>query len=186
MLKRIWRGIALPLWLALVVLSWGSAPAAGADPARPFSGTGWAQFDFAGDSIHFAFIADFARRWPGYAESQARRRWRTLDLQVAYHDLNDDGSPEMLLAYAEVSSYYCGTGGCDLIVFQWRDGRWQTSGDGFMFAPWVSEEKVDGYRTLFTSRGQGLRWDGSRYRDFCSVTVPAAIQTGDRITCDRG
>ena len=184
--RGLWRRLALPVLMLLGGLSGSSGSADSATAERPFSGKGWAQFDFAGDSIHFKFIADYVRGSKGYAESQARRPWRVLDLQVAYHDLNDDGRPEMLLSYAEATTYHCGTGGCDMIVFQFRDGQWREIGEGFMFAPWVSDEKVGGYRVLFTPQGAGLRWNGKAYQGFCTETLPAEIRTADRVTCNRG
>lgn len=170
-----------------IILSGSGAAIDRADAQAPISSNGRLEFYFVGDiPLHLTFLADYVRRSAGYAESQVRRQWRVLDLQVAYKDLNDDGVAEMVLSYAEVSSYYCGTGGCDLIVFQWRDGRWQEIGEGFMFAPWVSDEKVGGYRTLFTSKGPGLRWDGERYRDFCTENAPPEIRTDEPARCERG
>ena len=55
-----------------------------------------------------------------------------------------------------------------------------------MFAPWVSDEKVGGYRVLFTPQGAGLRWNGKAYQGFCTETLPAEIRTADRVTCNRG
>lgn len=184
--KTLWRRWALLTVTLLGVLSWHSGDADSATAERSFAGKGWARFDFAGDSIHLKFIADYVRGAKGYAESQARRPWRVLDLQVAYHDLNDDGVAEMLLSYAEATSYHCGTGGCDTIVFQFRDGQWREIGEGFMFAPWVSDEKVGGYRTLFTTQGPGLRWNGKAYRGFCTDRLPAEIAKSEPIDCERG
>lgn len=177
----------LLLWLITVFLP--SAAAAGGSAGH--AGKGWVDYGPFADSPDQAFIRDYVEKELGYAESRQEEGhlWGIEDLHVGYHDLNDDGVPELFVVYPDLSVWFCGSAGCEANVFQMRGGRWQhlfeTAGGGF----WVSDEEVKGYRTLFSflgiTRGKKWEWTGDHYLATCVETMPAELQgIYYRLFCD--
>jgi hypothetical protein len=50
-----------------------------------------------------------------------------------------------------------------------------------MFASWVSDEEVGGYRTFFTSEGPDLYWDGARHR--IAAPKPCRLKSAPTSQC---
>ena len=99
--------------------------------------------------------------------------WLTLDdLLVGRYDVHGDGQAELFVYIAHPA--WCGTAGCDLYVFENKDGAWvKAIHDGPQAAREREEGKtVDylfvwtdpetGYKTVYTSNA-GFRWTGERY-----------------------
>jgi hypothetical protein len=117
---------------------------------------------------------DFIRQWveqsDNYKESMDPSifsPWDIDELEVAYFDFNDDGVDEMVLSFTDVSSYYCGTGGCWVFFFEKRDGQWQVFHESWGADIYPTRDKILGYRTFFGSSGHRFQWDGSRYQYDC-------------------
>lgn len=117
---------------------------------------------------------DFIRQWveqsDHYKESMDPSTflpWDIDELDVAYFDFNDDGVDEMVLSFTDVSSYYCGTGGCWVFFFQKRDGQWQVFHEMSGASIYPTDEKILGYRTFYSGKGYRYRWDGARYQWDC-------------------
>jgi hypothetical protein len=73
-------------------------------------------------------------------------------------DLNDDGAPEVVATV--LGSSFCGTGGCELLIFQQRQGRLEpVTAMGLFKEPLiVSDQKTNGWRNLISR----VRWDAGR------------------------
>lgn len=106
-----------------------------------------------------------------YPDARELTGARIEDVLVAKHDLNDDGVPELIL-YLEMSSYYCGSGGCSIVILQKVGDAWREIGGLFGSGLWVSDEKVGGYRTIYSYRGTFLRWKGEGYGTGCTTDLP--------------
>lgn len=178
-------------WFILACLTslFGMTVAIAADSDRLVGrGKGWIEFRLLPESPDREFIRGFVEQSEDYIISQGpdSRPWDINDLRVGYHDLNDDGLPEMMLSYAEVSSHYCGTGGCDMYFFQMQGGQWQKMTVGSMFSIWVSDEIIMGYRTLYTQRGTRMYWNGRNYSSECIELLPVEIRPEHEIYCENG
>lgn len=139
------------------------------------TGKGWLEFFPLPESPDAAFLRNYVESDEGYEEAQQWTvgPWSADDMHVAYHDLNDDGVPEMFL-FLDVSTWYCGSAGCQMAFFQKRDGIWREIGGSHAVSFWVSDEKVRGYRTIYSSRGNVMRWESVDYGDMsCTETLPA-------------
>lgn len=173
------------LWLLIFMLS-PNAISAGGDLVN--AGKGEVQFGSFADSPDQTFIRGYVAGDEYFAESQRDFAWKIEDLHVGYHDLNDDGVRELFVSYTDVSAFHCGTGGCEQLIFERRDGRWELLLNGIFFGVWVSDEVVKGYRTFYT--GQGLvsttkwEWDGTEYRDSCVESMPAETGSNVKTRCD--
>lgn len=174
----------LLLWLIVLL-----APSAGsAGGARVNAGKGEVQFGAFADSLDRAFISDYVEHEEFYADSQRDFPWKIEDLHVGYHDLNDDGVPELFVSYTDVSASHCGTGGCEQLIFEMRDGRWELLLSSISFGFWISDEIVKGYRTFYTSHGlvstTKWEWDGTEYRYSCVENMPAETGSNVKTRCD--
>lgn len=74
-------------------------------------------------------------------------------------DLNGDGVAELFVSNHH--SAFCGSIGCEYIIFEKRDGVWHTLGGGPLVVL-VMEESVCGHRSLKGTDGI-YRWDGKEY-----------------------
>lgn len=178
-------------WFSLIILTFPFCVAFvfAADSERLVGhGKGWVEFRLLPESPDREFIRNFVEQSEDYRVSQSLDRlpWDINELRVGYHDFNDDGTPEMILSFAEVSSHYCGTGGCDMYFFQMRSGKWQKMFVDSMFSIWVSDEKIMGYRTLYTQRGTRMYWNGRGYSSECIETLPIEIRPEHEIYCENG
>lgn len=156
-----WLAIGFPLLIAT---------AAGPDVEQR-SGSGWVGFMPLPESPDYAFIRQYLENDEDYQSSQAppSTPWPIDELSVGYWDLNDDGVEEMFLSFAEVSSFYCGTGGCSMTIFEKRDGNWQVIIESSGFHVWVSDEKRDFWIN-------GKKYEGYRRtysRNVCEPIDPA-------------
>lgn len=114
-----------------------------------------------------AFIRQWVLQMEGFPDSQCCAPWNVEEMEVVYFDVNDDGIDEMML-YFEVASYFCGNGGCWTFFFQKKDGQWREIGRGFLMSGASrGTEIIQGYRTLYSSSGIGMRWTGEKYEEAC-------------------
>ncbi len=101
----------------------------------------------------------------------------------AYTDLSGDGRNDVLVLMQ--SPYWCGTGGCTLLVFQRVDDKFvMRSATSVVREPiYQAGTRSDGWRNLVVTRGGGggpvgyglLRYDGSRYTANASLApIPDA------------
>ena len=119
-----------------VLLLAAISPCVRAQTPRAFTALHRIQFVAGTDQIRKLVSADPAAR--GIAEGK---------FSVAREDLNDDGSPELILLAED--SMNCGSGGCGLVVLELRAGKitrilYQNVGGTLA----VTNEKVGDYRAL--------------------------------------
>jgi hypothetical protein len=111
-------------------------------------------------------------------------------------DLNGDSTPDAIVALT--GSYWCGTGGCTMLVFQGEDKTFKFISRSTLVRPpvTVSETKTNGWRDLvFKVSGGGmpvkmvaLRFDGKKYPLNPSVrtALPADAATNDTVLFPEG
>src|SRR5262249_1663342 len=131
-------------WLAAAALAASAsriAAAAGQDAPR-FTPHHVIQFNAPTDQQRTALSSPaFFRRAPSLASIVADR------FMIALEDLNDDGAKEIIVVAA--SSMSCGSGGCSVVVLEYRAGRTVVLLDqGLAGSLAVTNEKIDGYRAL--------------------------------------
>src|SRR6266849_6556181 len=101
----------------------------------------------------------------GYVEKKGQQE-RPL-FRYALTDLDGDGRADAIVLL--LGGYWCGSGGCDMLVFRaTKDGFTLVSGSTITNEPIrVSPEKSHGWRTLIVfAQGKGdvlMRFDGTRY-----------------------
>lgn len=151
------------------------------------SGKGWVEFHPIPTSPDYAFLRNFAQTQEDYEQSLeiGPWPWDVDELNVGYWDVNDDGVEEMFLSYAEVSFAHCGNGGCIFYLFGKRDAQWYLMADFHQFAMFVSDERMNGYRTLYSERGSRFRWDGTEYIGDCPGDAPPDVRDDLTSTCFR-
>jgi hypothetical protein len=118
------------------------------------------------DSGEQDFIRRYVAETPYHQEAASYMPIDVEYIGVAKIDLNDDGVDELILNF-DLSTYYCGTVGCDAFLFRKMNGAWQPIGEykGLMAA--MSDEKDRGWRRIEIRDGDGdseLKWDGQTYR----------------------
>jgi hypothetical protein len=183
------------LWLfALILLapmagmsaSDGADSLSGEGQAYSLSGKGWVTFRRAAESPDLPFVRDYVENMEFYEEAQEWGNWNIPDLLVGYHDLNDDGVPEMLLWF-DVSGFFCGNSHCDLYIFQLQNGQWRKVVLASQNGVWLNDDKVQGWHTLYSSgSGAFLQWNGTSYSSYCTETPPAEIRLQGKIVCPTG
>lgn len=171
----------LVLAFSFVLTAYG-ALAGGADIEQR-SGEGWISFHLIPTSPDYAFLRRFIENMDDHDQSMEYSPWTIDELKVGYYDLNDDGVEEMFLYFADAASFYCGSGGCSMILFQRRDGEWHKFEEFQNSGMWVSGEKIGGYHTLYDGRGVRLRWNGREYRGECLESVPAEVSNDPTPRC---
>lgn len=143
MSRRSW---AFSLVLTWLVLCWPAVDATGggAGPEQR-SGSGWVSFGRLSESPDQAFIREFLEGWEDYKLSQSppSTPWDIERLLVGYWDLNDDGVEEMFVSFYDVSSYFCGTSSCTILLFGKRDGNWQFLEEFRGFHVWIGDQKEE-------------------------------------------
>jgi hypothetical protein len=161
------------------------AMAGGMDEQR--SGKGWVEFRPIPAGPDYAFLRNFAQTQEDYELSKkiGPEPWGVDELKVGYWDLNDDGVEEMFLSYAEISVYHCGGFGCSTYSFQKQGDRWLEIAQFNSFGFFVSDEKVNGYRTLYNHEGARARWSGATYFWDCPEDAPADVRDDLTSTCFR-
>ena len=85
-------------------------------------------------------------------------------VEVGFYDVNDDGEAE-LFARIGGTGWTCGTSGCMTFIFEQKSGVWSFIGEMMVNSLSVSDEKIKGYRTLY-SWPVGARWGGEEYWAF--------------------
>ncbi len=123
-------------------------------------------------------IVEFQRNYKGkemaFIERYLTDSWESKDLfvegeieldelEVGFHDVNDDGNREMFVQIMD--TWVCGTSGCETLVFEVLNGSWKLIGAIQLHAVEISDEKLSGYRTLY-SWPLGARWNGEAYIRF--------------------
>ncbi len=111
-----------------------------------------------------------------------------IDMKYAAFDLNDDGTDELLAHF--IAPTHCGSGGCNLYVFeQGEDGLAMRGKLTVTRLPvGVGEGKEQGWRDLVVTVGgggmaEGLRnvpWTGEAYH--ANPTVPPALSVDSMAT----
>lgn len=133
------------------------------------SGRGWLDVVPFERSVHQALIrglieADDYDRKHIVSDADFER------LEIAVRDLNDDGMAEVIIYFGVTA--YCGTVGCDMGIYQKINGSWRRIGFGTGYVVWVSDQKVLGYRTLYSQGPDIWRWDGNQYGGRCELPPP--------------
>lgn len=141
---------------------------AGGPEAEQRSGSGWVSFGRLPESPDQAFIRAFLEGWEDYQISQTPpfTPWPVDEVWVGYWDLNDDGVEEMFVAFFDVTVYFCGTGGCWILLFEKRDGNWQFVDNFSGFHVWVSDleeelwvrESIDSWNIREKREGYRFFW----------------------------
>lgn len=94
------------------------------------------------------------------------------DIFVGRHDLNDDGEEELFVLIYHFA--YCGTVGCNTIIFQKVNGVWKSLAEFSVYAPgktsWgevylYAKQEGQEYKTIY-GKPENLRWDRGDYRGF--------------------
>lgn len=95
------------------------------------------------------------------------------EFYVGRYDLNNDGKLELLVVLYEFG--YCGSAGCEMIVFERIDGSWSALAVLYVYGPmpghggkiWLqTKDEGAAYLTILGFH-IGMRWDGEAYRWFC-------------------
>jgi len=107
----------------------------------------------------------------GLDREAAWEYFRRFKMFAGRFDINGDGVEELF-----VTTFYsavCGTAGCETPIFQMTAKGWQklssispTISDIGGPVIFVSDEVIDGYRTLHTEY-TGLHWNGEQYIGYC-------------------
>lgn len=93
---------------------------------------------------------------------------------------------EMFLSYLKAATFYfCGNSTCPIYLFQKRGNQWHENEDLWSFGIFVSDEKVNGYRTLYDDEGARARWNGAAYDWDCPEDAPADVRDDLTSTCFR-
>lgn len=144
----------------------------------------WRQDETFAKSPDQAFIRQWALEIEDFPDAQCCAPWDVEDIVVLYFDVNDDGIDEMMLHF-EVASYFCGSGGCWTFFFQKKDGQWHGIGKGFFITGATPDgpEIIQGYRTLYSSNGMGMRWTGEQYEQACVGYPPEWNADPEGCTC---
>lgn len=137
----------------------------------------WLSFHPIRTSSDYLFLRQWVEQSEHYKESMEDMHlpWDIDELNVAYFDFNDDGVEEMVLSFIDISTYYCGTGGCVMYFFEKRDGQWQVFHDRSGFSILITHEKILGYRTFYDHKGYRFRWDGKQYQFDCPKKSQSAV-----------
>lgn len=161
----------------LIIIAFGLSMAGCASYGSGSGDIHYVAFEESGEQ---AAITRYVTQMPNYEDAKDLTGVRIDDVRVAKHDLNDDGVPELIL-YLEMSSYYCGSGGCDTVILQkTTDGQWREIGGMFGTGLWVSDEKVGGYRTIYSYKGIFLRWKGDSYGQGCTTNLAPEVLLPER------
>lgn len=142
-MRQSWWACQLVVILALCFPS-VPAESGGAEPEQR-SGSGWVSFRRLPESPDQGSIRAFLEGWEDYQVSQAPpfTPWDENELWVGYWDLNDDGIEEVFVSFYDLSSYFCGTGGCWILLFEKRDGGLHFLQAFSGFHVWVGDEKEE-------------------------------------------
>jgi hypothetical protein len=152
------------------------ALAGGLDEQR--SGKGWIAFHPLPTSPDYAFLRNFIES--DEINREAVETWGHIDeMVVAYWDLNDDGIEEMFFKFTKATvEIFCSNDGddnCFGFLFEKRGAQWHLIQDFMEPRIFVSDEKVKGYRNLYSVDGARYRWTGTEYDSKCPTEVPSEI-----------
>lgn len=112
-----------------------------------------------------------------------------IDYALAWHDLDGDGADEAIVYLA--GPYFCGTGGCTLLVLTRAGPAWRKVGDtSTVRAPiQVLVARSHGWRDLAVEVAGGggpvgtvaLRFDGAAYSGNASIAAPTRAEGAELI-----
>ena len=109
----------------------------------------------------------------GYLAARGDTESNPEEFYVGRHDLNNDEQLELFIVFYEPG--YCGTAGCEMMIFEKIDGSWNAFAGMYVHGPSYGhrdeiflETKDEGapYLTVYGYH-LGMRWDGTSYRGFC-------------------
>lgn len=142
-------------------------PVSGSVAQQAPSSGDWVSYRPFKDSPDQAFIREMIASSEDHQMALSEGWLDIEDISVGYIDLNGDGVDELIVAFYEVSFFYCGNDGCPVYFYEKRGGAWQMIGYDFLLHLWVGSEAVQGYRTIYTADGLGMIWDGKKYECEC-------------------
>ncbi|HEV2867008.1 MAG TPA: hypothetical protein VGX37_10880 [Allosphingosinicella sp.] len=132
-----------------------------------------------GDSLHAYLQAQFA---------EVRQDYPETTYQSAFADLNGDGRAEAIVYFS--SSYFCGSGGCDVFVFTPDREGWRQVAEISLGRPPIRllATRHRGWRDLgiFVAGGgarpheAAVAFDGSTYQPNPTVPPARTVRRGTR------
>jgi hypothetical protein len=142
---------------ALIILAFN------AESPMASAGSGSIEFGKFVNSDEQDFIRRYVAETPYHQKAASYKPIEFEEIGVEKFDLNDDGVDELILNF-ELSSYYCGTAGCQVFLFRKVKGAWQPIGEYLDLSADVTDEKDDGWRRIRTQDGSVMRWRGDTYK----------------------
>ena len=111
----------------------------------------------------------------------------TTRVNIGFADLNGDGNDEALVYL--LGPYWCGSGGCNVLVLTPEGGSWKEIGNTTVSSlpVGVLDTETDGWKDLAVSFGSAIesgigqiKWEGDAY-DRNPTTAPRAKDIGTLI-----